>query len=47
MNQKNGKGLFLWPDGRKYDGEYKDDLKDGYGMFSSKDGNTYYKGQWK
>ena len=34
MNNKlEGKGIFIWPDGRKYDGEYKDDKKDGYGVF--------------
>lgn len=28
---KNGKGIFSWPDGRKYDGFFKNDLRDGYG----------------
>jgi hypothetical protein len=29
----NGKGLYKWPDGRQYEGEYKDDKKEGYGEF--------------
>ncbi len=29
----DGKGLFTWPDQRKYEGDYKDDKKDGYGTF--------------
>ena len=28
----NGKGLFTWPDGRKYEGNFKNDKKDGYGI---------------
>ena len=28
-----GKGIFEWPDGRKYDGNYVDDLKSGVGTF--------------
>lgn len=39
------KGLFLWPDGRRYLGEYKDDLKHGYGEFYWVD-NRAYKGFW-
>jgi hypothetical protein len=29
----NGKGTFSWPDGRKYRGFYKNDKKDGFGVF--------------
>jgi hypothetical protein len=29
----DGEGKFTWPDGRKYEGEYKDDKKEGYGTF--------------
>jgi len=29
----DGSGEFTWPDGRKYVGEYKDDKKEGYGIF--------------
>jgi len=30
----DGKGLFIWPDGRSYEGEYKDDKKHGIGLFT-------------
>lgn len=28
-----GEGVFKWPDGRKYEGEYVDDKKEGRGIF--------------
>ena len=40
-----GHGVFTWPDGRKYQGDYKDDKKDGYGLFEWPDGRKY-KGYW-
>lgn len=42
----HGKGLFSWPDGRKYNGEYRDDLKEGYGEFEWADGRKF-EGGWK
>lgn len=41
-----GKGVFEWPDGRKYDGEYFDDKKEGMGTFYWPD-QRKYEGQWK
>lgn len=41
----NGVGTFVWQDGRKYIGEYKDDVKTGYGEFFWPDGRSY-KGNW-
>jgi len=29
----DGEGVFIWPDLRKYTGQYKDDKKHGYGIF--------------
>ena len=29
----HGVGVFTWPDGRVYDGEYFDDKKQGRGVF--------------
>ena len=29
----HGKGIFKWPDGRRYEGSYIDDKKEGQGMF--------------
>jgi hypothetical protein len=28
-----GSGVFKWPDGRRYEGEYVDDKKEGNGIF--------------
>ena len=41
----NGGGIFVWPDGRKYKGQYKDDKKEGYGFFEWPDGKKY-RGNW-
>jgi len=32
-NKMDGHGVFEWPDGRKYEGEYSDDKKEGQGTF--------------
>ena len=37
----NGKGVFLWPDQRKYEGEYVMDKKHGYGVFTWPDRRCY------
>lgn len=37
----SGKGVFLWPDGRKYEGDYKNDVKEGYGRLEWPDGKVY------
>lgn len=42
----HGKGLFAWPDGKVYNGEYINDKKEGYGEFKWPDGKIY-KGAWK
>ena len=42
----DGEGLFIWPDQRKYQGEYKDDRKHGYGVFEWNDGRKY-RGNWE
>lgn len=33
MLKKNIIKVFTWNDGRRYEGEYKDDKKHGYGVF--------------
>ena len=40
-----GRGVFEWPDGRKYEGEYIDDKKEGEGIFYWPDGRKY-EGEW-
>ena len=42
----DGKGVFIWPDKRKYQGEFKDDKKHGYGIYEWSDG-VIYRGFWK
>jgi hypothetical protein len=42
----NGEGKFEWPDGRKYEGGYKNDKKEGHGIFSWPDGRKF-DGNWK
>ena len=41
-----GRGIFSWTDGRKYVGDYKNDLKHGEGTFTWPDGRCYH-GTWK
>ena len=41
----NGCGTFLWKDGKKYIGHFKDDLRDGEGTFFFPDGRRY-EGTW-
>jgi len=42
----NGKGILTWVGGKKYYGEFVDDMKEGYGVFDWGDGRIY-KGNWK
>ena len=42
----DGRGIFTWLDGRRYEGEYKNDKKEGYGVFMFRDGRVY-EGEWK
>jgi len=42
----HGKGLFVWPDKKKYEGEYINDKKEGYGIFYWPDCKKY-EGYWK
>ena len=38
--------MFKWPDGRRYEGQYVDDKKEGNGTFYWSDGRKY-QGMWK
>ena len=42
----HGKGSFMWPDGRRYIGEYSNDKKEGFGEFFWAD-NSQYSGDFK
>ena len=41
----NGYGIFKWPDGRKYEGDYKKDKKEGFGIYYWPDGRIF-RGNW-
>ena len=42
----DGMGMYTWPDGRRYAGEYKDNKKHGYGVYIQADSSIYL-GQWR
>ena len=42
----HGKGIYIWKDGRKYEGEYIMDKKYGHGVYTWADGRKY-DGDWK
>ena len=39
-------GVFTWPDGKRYEGDYVEDNKEGEGTFKWPDGRVY-EGEWK
>ena len=38
----NGRGVYYWKDGRKYDGEYINDKKHGFGIYTWPDGRCKF-----
>jgi len=44
-DKMHGHGVYMWPDGRKYNGEYKNNLKHGNGVWTWPDG-VMLEGQW-
>ena len=42
----NGYGIFIWPDKKKYYGNYINNVKEGFGCFFWNDGHKY-EGFWK
>jgi len=41
----HGVGVYTWPDGKSYSGQYDTDRKHGYGTYILKDGRKY-EGWW-
>ena len=46
MNNMEGRGVETWPDGRRYEGDFKNGRKDGEGTFEWTNGIKYI-GSWK
>lgn len=42
----HGYGRYILPDGKRYEGQYKDDQKHGFGIYIWPDGRLY-KGFWQ
>ena len=42
----DGKGMYSWADGRKYEGEFLRDKKHGYGIYTWPDGRRF-EGNWR
>lgn len=38
---RNKQGTFFYSNGSKYEGEWRDNLKHGYGLFTFEDGSIY------
>jgi len=45
-DKKEGRGVFLWPDGRKYDGMWLNGKQDGLGTYMTANGKAK-QGEWK
>lgn len=42
----HGHGVLVWRDGKKYEGQFINDKREGRGIFKWKDGRVY-DGEWK
>ncbi len=45
MDKKHGHGVYTWPDGRVYDGQWVNGRQDGMGKYTDKEGITKV-GMW-
>ena len=44
---ENGNVTYLWENGQKYEGMWKDGEMDGIGVLYLEDGTIFHQGQWK
>jgi len=44
---KHGRGEFIQPDNSKYEGEWENDKRSGYGVQTSSSGRVQYDGEWR
>lgn len=42
----HGRGTLIWRDGKRYEGNFVNDKREGHGIFRWKDGRVY-EGEWK
>lgn len=42
----HGQGVLIWRDGKRYEGQFVNDKREGRGVFRWKDGRVY-DGMWK
>lgn len=45
FGKMHGKGEYVFPNGNSYKGEFKNDKRDGYGIYKWQ--NMYYEGDWE
>ena len=45
-NKRHGKGIFYYPDGSKYEGDWNENVRDGHGTYTYPNNDTY-EGEWK
>lgn len=41
FGKPDGTGVYSWHQGGKYEGDFKNGIRSGYGKLSEKNGNTY------
>ena len=52
MGSLSGEGIMIYPDGRRYEGNFKENEHNGFGIMEYPSGDVYgegskYAGQWK
>ena len=45
-DKREGTGIYYWNTGEKYEGQWKNDKRNGQGTLYDKDGNVKLEGEW-